>query len=183
MYRLFFVPFLRFFYRMNTQKTYTVILIGAIIWCFGIIFPVLLHYWYGETFAEQLLMNFYAPVCHQQPAHSFALFGTPFAVCIRCTSVYFAFLFGIIFWKAILRNKTLSENCSYIFSFPRVFTFLLPMLFDVSLRFVGVYGDEFSLYTLRIISGTLFGFPFALALLPVFFTATAELFSPQFFIK
>lgn len=141
--------------------------------------PPLLRYFFGETFALTLVKNFYAPVCHQNPSRSFALLGTPCAVCIRCASVYFSFLCGVVLWNFVQRNAELVQYCSAIFSFPRVFIFLVPLLADVGARVLGFYDDGFSLYTTRIISGALFGCTFAFALLPIFFSACDELMTQK----
>ncbi len=168
---------------MNQRKTYALILVGASIWCGGIILPPLLHYWSGETIIETLILKFYSHICHQNSARSCTFFGAPFAVCIRCSSVYFSFLCGVLLWNIFSRNATFEKYFSALFSFPSVFIFALPMLADVVARFIGLYNDEFSFYASRIVTGGLFGFSFAFALLPVFFSACEELFPTKFLLK
>lgn len=42
----------------------------------------------GHPLATLLIRDFFAAVCHQQPARSFMLAGAPVAVCVRCLGIY-----------------------------------------------------------------------------------------------
>ena len=42
----------------------------------------------GYPLAAFALQQFFSRVCHQEPARSFFLFGTPVAVCARCLGIY-----------------------------------------------------------------------------------------------
>ena len=42
----------------------------------------------GYSLAALAIFWFFSPVCHQDPARSFWLFGVPVAVCARCLGIY-----------------------------------------------------------------------------------------------
>ena len=65
----------------------TILLAGAAIWCAAIVAAPIFHL----TF----VYDFFSVICHQDPARSWRVAGAPFAVCIRCSSIYFGFLAGL----------------------------------------------------------------------------------------
>jgi uncharacterized membrane protein len=64
-------------------KTNIILLSGCTLWCLSIIAAPVFH--------ARWIYQLFASICHQDSARSLHLFGEPFAVCIRCTSIYFAF--------------------------------------------------------------------------------------------
>ena len=44
------------------------------------------------------IYSIFSPICHQNPARSFFIFGYPLAVCSRCLGIYVGFLGGIIIY-------------------------------------------------------------------------------------
>jgi uncharacterized membrane protein len=60
------------------------LLAGSTLWCAAIVA--------GAITGSTAIHTFFALICHQDPARSWELFGRPIPVCIRCTSIYFAFL-------------------------------------------------------------------------------------------
>ena len=46
--------------------------------------------------AALLIRDFFAGLCHQNPARSFALNGAPVAVCVRCLGIYFGLALGAL---------------------------------------------------------------------------------------
>src|SRR5262249_37468155 len=60
-----------------------VLLIGSPLWCLAILAAPMLHW--------RPLYGIFARICHQAPARSWHLSGNALPVCIRCTSIYFAF--------------------------------------------------------------------------------------------
>jgi uncharacterized membrane protein len=63
-------------------KLYWAILGGCTLWCVAIIAAPVFHWsWVYAIFST---------ICHQDPARSWHIGGEPLAVCIRCTSIYFA---------------------------------------------------------------------------------------------
>jgi uncharacterized membrane protein len=58
------------------------LLAGSTLWCLALIAAPLFHLpWIYEFFSR---------ICHQDPSRSWHVAGEPLAVCIRCTSIYFA---------------------------------------------------------------------------------------------
>jgi uncharacterized membrane protein len=60
------------------------LLAGSSVWCLSIIA--------APVVKLGLVYAIFSLVCHQDPARSWALSGTPLPVCIRCASIYFGFL-------------------------------------------------------------------------------------------
>jgi uncharacterized membrane protein len=48
-----------------------------------------------------LLYQMFARVCHQIPERAFYLEGHPFAVCARCTGIYFGFAAGLLIYPLV----------------------------------------------------------------------------------
>ena len=70
------------------------LLIGATLWCLAILAAPVLHL--------PLVYAFFSRICHQDPSRSWRLFGEPLPVCIRCTSIYFAFTISL--WVGLKPN-------------------------------------------------------------------------------
>ena len=94
------------------KKTYAALLAGATLWCLSIVAaPMLSLSW---------VYVFFSRICHQDPARSWHLAGEPLAVCIRCTSIYFAFTASL--WLGLkasvrwLRLSVLLMVCEFIFA-------------------------------------------------------------------
>jgi uncharacterized membrane protein len=94
---------------LNPDRAARSILIGgAALWCLLIVAAPL--------FDLAWVYQFFAFICHQNPLRSWSLGTEPLAVCIRCASIYFGFLLGLVanvpprsgFLKASLA-ATLSE--------------------------------------------------------------------------
>ena len=48
-----------------------------------------------------VLMDAFRHLCHQIPDRSFAVDGTPFAVCHRCTAIYLGLVAGVLVFPAV----------------------------------------------------------------------------------
>jgi uncharacterized membrane protein len=70
------------------RSLHTVLVIGATLWCLAIIGAPLLHW--------TPLYLFFSTICHQLPDRSWHIHGEPLALCIRCTSISFGFLAGLL---------------------------------------------------------------------------------------
>jgi hypothetical protein len=70
--------------------------IAAGVWCVSIVAAPIL----GLNF----VYAFFSIICHQDPTRTLHVGGEPFAACIRCTSIYFGFLAGLLF----LRNPSVN---------------------------------------------------------------------------
>ena len=142
---------------MNTsRKTYALILAGALLWCGSILLAPYLAA-SSSPLAAYVYQAFH-PICHQLPERSFHLFGAKLAVCSRCASIYFAFLFGILLYPCVRTLSNIQTPHRNI-----LVVALLPMLIDVGLDFVGVHASTFFTRTL---GGTLFGIVVPFFVLP-----------------
>jgi uncharacterized membrane protein len=143
------------------RLTYCSILLGALLWCAAILLaPVFAAR--GGTLAQvaSLIYQFFQPLCHQIDSRSFHLFGAPFAVCIRCSAVYIAFLAGMLlypFCRSVDRPVLPDRRVLLAAAF--------PMLLDVAAGALGLH-DITSVS--RTISGAILG-----AVLPLFIVPTA----------
>jgi uncharacterized membrane protein len=94
------------------KKTYAALLAGATLWCLSIVA--------APMFGLPWVYVFFSRICHQDPARSWHLAGEPLAVCIRCTSIYFAFTASL--WLGLkasvrwLRLSVLLMVCEFIFA-------------------------------------------------------------------
>jgi uncharacterized membrane protein len=91
----------------------------------------------------------FAPFCHQLPDRSYFLDGHKFAVCSRCTGIYFGFAFTLLLYPLVhsLRNA----------AFPArhwLFLATLPLAIDWSLTFFGIWQNT---HTSRLLTGLLLG--------------------------
>jgi uncharacterized membrane protein len=116
----------------------------AFIWFIGIISPCLninlLHSVYTY------LKLGYSTVCHQALEKSFTCGNTPLLVCSRCTGIYFSVLitsFILLFIKTNIQIKT-----------AHLFFLLIPMLTDVILYSINIYGYN---KIIAVFTGILFG--------------------------
>jgi hypothetical protein len=76
------------------NKTYAALLAGSTLWCVSIIA--------APTLGLPWVYDFFSRICHQNPARTWHLGGEPLAVCIRCTSIYFAFAASL--WLGLKTN-------------------------------------------------------------------------------
>lgn len=78
--------------------------------------------------------HFVSFLCHQNPVRSFHIAGEQFAVCSRCTGVYFGLLFGFAVYP-LWRNIDDIEPLSKFW----LFLSLVPMSIDWALTFLGIW--------------------------------------------
>jgi len=115
---------------------------------------------------SRVITQFFSPVCHQLDDRSFHLFGMKFAVCSRCSGIYFGFFLGVLFYPFRSR-KNFSRTVA-------VWTIgIIPMLTDVALDVFGLH--ESTLVT-RLSTGLLFGIVASIILTPLFLDAVTHLF-------
>jgi uncharacterized membrane protein len=117
----------------------------------------------GHKWAAALLYALFSPVCHQNPARSFAFFGHSWAVCHRCTGIYFGLLLGSLVpfeWNSILQSPRLRRLW--------VICGVAPLLMDVMLQYSGIGTNT---PVSRFLTGLLFGAMLSSLVLP----ALAEL--------
>lgn len=124
----------------------------ASLWCLGIVLAPLT----SGSIISNLLYSIYSTVCHQFDSRSFHVDDEPFAVCIRCTSIYIGFLSALI----VLRFSIPLRSKNYQ---PVILLLIvsLPMFVDGMLSLLNVYtSTTFS----RIGTGSFFGIGLALLL-------------------
>jgi uncharacterized membrane protein len=99
-----------------------------------------------------VLYGFFHLICHQIPERSFFVFGRQVAVCMRCSSVYFAFLLGTIIYPLVR-----SIDHPAIPGRSLLLAAAIPLIADgLSLGFL--------LYDVNALSRTLTGFLFGIVL-------------------
>jgi uncharacterized membrane protein len=88
------------------------LLAGSTLWCLSIIA--------APAFDLSSVYVFFSRICHQDPLRSWHLGQEPFAVCVRCASIYFAFTASL--WLNLkpsvrwLRISILLLFCEFIFA-------------------------------------------------------------------
>jgi uncharacterized membrane protein len=149
-----------------TIRIYVFFTVLVLFWCTGIIIAPLLKF-AGYTQVADLLYSFFSRVCHQEYTHSFHIEGEKLGVCVRCTSIYFGFLSGLLLAPlfGILKKKRMPDRSL-------LFVFILPMIVDVVLNELGLIE---STAVTRMITGAIAGFAITLWILPQFIEACKQL--------
>ncbi|MBI2430247.1 MAG: DUF2085 domain-containing protein [Ignavibacteriales bacterium] len=127
------------------KKELSIVIGFAALWCAGIVLAPL----FSGSVISDILYRMYSTICHQFGSRSFHIHNEPFAVCIRCTAIYFGFLTALILFRLlpVLRKKEFS-------ALVLLFISGIPMALDGMLSFTRFY-ESFVLS--RIVTGTLFG--------------------------
>lgn len=101
----------------------------------------------GKAVADALY-QFFSLICHQLDARSFHIGSQKLAVCIRCSSIYFAFFLSLLLYPFL---KLFRHDYP-----PRLVLLLaaLPMAADVVLNVAGVLSSS---AISRVITGVLLG--------------------------
>ena len=158
--------------------TYLAILGGAVLWCFALVLPpILLSLGGGWEVVGVALYQPFHRICHQLPDRSFQILGASFAVCIRCTAIYFGFLLGtLLYLPACSAGISLSNKRAILISS------VIPMLVDVMLDAFGLHA---STAVTRVMTGSVFGIIVPLYVIPAAqeavqeFVAASRFFSPS----
>jgi len=152
-----------------------VFLIASFIWCAAIIFaPVFMELEGAFTKYSLLIYYFFSPVCHQQDARSFHLFGYKLAVCSRCISIYLGFFIAVIFYPIKFKLSNIE--------LPSIWFLLIPVFliaFDAFLDMFEIFQNSF---LSRSISGGITGFVLPFFLIPGFVKLVNDV-SKSFFKK
>ena len=103
----------------------------------------------GHTDVALGVYRAFGTFCHQRPDRSYFIDGHKFAVCSRCTGLYFGFALTLLVYPLIrsLRNAAT----------PRLIFLLLaalPLAIDFSLTFLGLWENT---HTSRLLTGALLG--------------------------
>jgi len=137
---------------------YLVLLGFSLLWCLGILtFPLATMLGWGHE-AGLTSRILYSPVCHQELARSFSIYGTPLSVCHRCSSIYFAFAGAVILWPFFCRRFSLRT-----FSLRHLVVAILPLILDAGLGLIGIRDN--TVFT-RTITGLAAGLGLAMFFIP-----------------
>lgn len=159
-----------FFYRLF--RHWLLILNGLVLLYAGLpwLAPWLIEM--GYTGAGKALFHLYTPLCHQNPATSFALFGHQVAFCQRETAMYTAlFVGGLLYvpFRTKLARHPLSMGLVLLLLLPllidgstQLFDGMLP---DLGLRSPDDAAGSFN-WWMRLISGLLFAVAVVLGIYP-----------------
>ena len=112
-----------------------------------VIAPVALAH--GHDSMALVIYNSFSKFCHQIPERSFYLDGHPFAVCARCTGIYFGFAAGVLCYplvRSLKRGEAPARQWLVIA--------LVPTAFDFALDFFGVWQNT---HLSRSLTGALLG--------------------------
>lgn len=151
---------------LRARVAYAVLAGGAALWCSAIIAAPLLHNGPWES-VSAFLYRFFQPICNQLDSHSFHLHGEKTAVCIRCTSIYFSFLAGLLVYPFV-RSLTSRSAPGRVW----LIAGITPMVIDVALSISGIH-ESTSLS--RILSGSLFGIIAVFVIVPTLVDALTDL--------
>ena len=97
--------------------------------------------------AAAIIYFCFAPICHQIPERSFALFGAPLAVCHRCAGIYLGMLLG-----SFINNRAMHRSAKTRRFW--VLSGIVPLLLDVIAPVAGLWSGT---GCTRFSTGLLFG--------------------------
>jgi len=103
----------------------------------------------GHTGLAFTIYHAFGTLCHQIPERSYFIDGHKFAVCSRCTGIYFGFAFTLLLYPLIrsLRSTATPPRSVLILA-------TLPLAIDFSLTFFGIWENT---HTSRLLTGALLG--------------------------
>ena len=103
----------------------------------------------GYTEISTGIYRAFAPFCHQLPERSYFIDGHKFAVCSRCTGIYFGFAFMLVLFPLVrsLRNAEFPARRWLLIA-------TLPLAIDWGLTFFGIWENT---HTSRLLTGLLLG--------------------------
>jgi uncharacterized membrane protein len=104
---------------------------------------------YGHDFTALVIYKSFSRFCHQIPERSFYLDGHPFAVCARCTGIYFGFAAGVLLYplaRSLRREDAPARKWLLVA--------LVPTALDFALDFFGIWQNT---HLTRSVTGALLG--------------------------
>ena len=125
---------------------YWILVTGSTLWLIFLLAPA----WLSSRGlpVSDFSYDCFASLCHQLPERSIQVWGSPLAVCARCSGLYFGFWIGLLMFPSL---KTLSRK---LLARPRLLLlFALPMAIDLLLT---------NTLASRFVSGAAASFPVAL---------------------
>jgi uncharacterized membrane protein len=152
-----------------SRRIYTAFVVSVGLWCAAIVATPVLHV-FGGSIGQSIADGFYlgfSRICHQLDGRSIHLFGEKFGVCTRCTSIYFSFFVGLIVYPFVRPLDSVNLPSRRWLAIA-----IVPMMLDALLNDLGIHqSGEMS----RVATGSLAGFIFAFAILPLFIEAFRQL--------
>lgn len=139
------------------KKELNILIAITSVWCGLIVLtPVIASMEHGDGSISNVFYRLFGAVCHQFDSRSFHLYEHSFAVCVRCSAIYFGFLLalGAVRISPQLQTKTFSLT-------PLLVVTCVPMLIDGICSLFNIY--QTTTY-LRMITGSFFGIGIALLL-------------------
>lgn len=127
------------------------------VWCGLIVLtPVIATMEHGDGTVSNIFYRLFGAVCHQFDSRSFHILEHPFAVCIRCTAIYFGFFLTLVSVRSstALQTKTIKVTTLLVITF-------MPIAIDGICSLFAIYQ---STTFLRMMTGSLFGTGIALLL-------------------
>jgi uncharacterized membrane protein len=155
---------------MMQKKIYYLVLLLATLWCLAIPMAPLLKTQGGAIgrHTSDFLYFGFSRICHQFDSRSIHLFGAKLGVCVRCTSIYFSFLVGLLVVPLVRRADSHSAPATVW-----LLVGIAPMAFDALLNDLGILlSTDFS----RIITGSLAGVVLSFFILPLLTQAMIQIF-------
>jgi len=153
---------------MSGKKIYFIFLIFTLLWNILIVFAPLFADSSGLFKAiSDFSYGFFSVTCHQIENRSFHFLGEKYAVCSRCLSIYWAFLFSVIIYPFIKGFNNVKLPSLWFLIIPGIIVFL-----DAALDFLNVMNNTF---VTRSISGAIIGFVLPFYLIPGFYNFINEM--------
>lgn len=113
--------------------------------------------------------SFFSVTCHQIDNRSYHFLGEKLAVCSRCSSIYWSFLFSVIIYPFIKGFNNVKLPSLWILLVPGFIVFL-----DAAFDFLNVLNNTF---VSRSVTGALIGLVLPFYLIPGFYNFSNELSS------
>lgn len=153
---------------MTGKRIYLIFLTFTLLWNIIIVFgPVFAN---SEGFLGSLSSfsySFFSVTCHQIDDRSFHFLGEKLAVCSRCSSIYWAFLFSVIIYPFFKGFNNVKLPSLWILLVPGFIVFL-----DAAFDFLNVLNNTF---VSRSVTGALIGLVLPFYLIPGFYNFGIEL--------
>ena len=150
-------------------RPYRILLAGTLLWCAAVMAVPLLAK--NDSALAQggaaFLQEAFSHVCHRIPDRSFHLAGEPLGVCVRCTSIYGGFLFGLLMYPVLMRRRRPR--------LPSRWWLVGAALPTASDAFLNILGLAPSTEVSRAITGALLGTALTAYIVPLVIEAWSEL--------
>jgi len=150
----------------SSRSLLALVALLAVLWCAGIVAAPLLKN-AGAVAAADGLYDFYGRICHQLDSHSWHLGGDKFAVCVRCSSIYFSFAVSLLAWMVAARRRGLLPLRPAL-----VIAAAGLMVIDVALHMCGLHASS---TVTRMLTGGLLGGILPWVVVPLFLEAVGQM--------